>query len=63
MSTIEEAKLREHLYKETLKGIVKGSQNYSDEIKHNVISIIDVGRSPEEICTAGILMAQKRLQQ
>ena len=54
MSTIEEVKLQEHLYKETLKSIVKGSQNYSDEIKHNVISIIDIGRSPEEICTAVI---------
>lgn len=54
MSTIEEAKLQEHLYKETLKGIVRGSQNYSDETKKNVISIIDVERSPEEIRTAVI---------
>ena len=38
MSTIEEVKLQEHLYKETLMGIVRESQNYSDEIKQNVIS-------------------------
>ena len=54
MSTIEEKKLQEHLYKETLKGFVRGSQNYADEVKQNVISIIDAGRSPEEICTAVI---------
>ena len=54
MSTIKEEKLQEHLCKETLKGIVRGSRNYSDEVKQNVISIIDVGRSPEEICTTVI---------
>lgn len=54
MSTIEEEKLQEHLDKETLKGIVKRSRNYSDEVKQNVISIIDAGRSPEDICTAVI---------
>lgn len=46
--------LQEHFYKETLKRIVDNSQNYPDKVKEDVKHIIDLGKSPEEICQ-GIL--------
>ena len=43
-------KLNEHMEKEAMKHIVDNSPNYTHQMKQDLKSIIDAGRSPEEIC-------------
>ena len=38
--------------KEAMKHIVDDSPNYTHQMKQDLKSIIDAGRSPEEICKA-----------
>ena len=45
-------KLNEHMAKEAMKHIVDNSPNYTNQMKQDLKSIIDAGRSPEEICKA-----------
>ena len=45
-------KLNEHMAKEAMKHIVDDSPNYTNQMKQDLKSIIDSGRSPEEICKA-----------
>lgn len=41
---------QEHAFKELLKKIVDNSPYYSEAVKAQVKLIIDVGKSPEDIC-------------
>ena len=43
---------KEHFIKETLKQIVNNSPNYTEQMKQELNSIIDAGKSPEEISKA-----------
>lgn len=43
---------KEHIYKEVIKKTIDSSQNYSEQMKKEMKDIVDVGRSPEEICQA-----------
>lgn len=45
-------KLQEHIYKEALKRIVDNSSNCPDRIKNDIKTIIEAGKSPEEILEA-----------
>ena len=44
--------LKEHVYKELIKKTVDNSPNYSERMKAEMKTIIDEGKSPEEICQA-----------
>ena len=44
--------LKEHVYKELIKKTVHNSPNYSERMKAEMKTIIDEGKSPEEICQA-----------
>ncbi len=46
---MDELKSQEHALKETLKRIVDSSQNRPEWMKAEVKSIIDAGKTPEEI--------------
>ena len=43
---------QEHVIKEILKKIVKESPNYPEDIKRDIIMIIDAGNTAEEIFAA-----------
>ncbi|WP_346663182.1 hypothetical protein [uncultured Merdimonas sp.] len=45
-----EKEIQEHACKELLKKVVDSGQNYSEKMKSDLKGIIDVGKSPEEIC-------------
>lgn len=45
-------KMNEHIAKEAMKNIVESSPNYTNQMKQELKSIIETGRSPVEICTA-----------
>ena len=45
-----EKEMQEHLRKELLKKIVDNGQNYTEKMKSDLKEIIDLGKSPEEIC-------------
>lgn len=45
-------KLNEHMAKNAMKRIVDNSPNYTHQMKQDLKTIIDAGRSPEEICEA-----------
>lgn len=47
-----EKEMQEHLRKELLKKIVDNGQNYTEKMKSDLKEIIDLGKSPEEICEA-----------
>ena len=47
-----EKEIQEHLCKELLKKIVDNGQNYTEKMKSDLKEIIDLGKSPEEICEA-----------
>ena len=47
-----EKEMQEHLYKELLKKIVDNGKNYTEKMKSDLKGIIDLGKSPEEICEA-----------
>lgn len=47
--------LQEHVTKETLKRIVDTSPNYSENVKRDLKTIIDAGKSPEDILQATLL--------
>lgn len=44
--------MKEHMAKEAMKSIVDNSLNYTRQMKQELKSIIEAGRSPEEICKA-----------
>lgn len=44
--------MNEHMAKEAMKSIVDNSLNYTHQMKQELKSIIEAGRSPEEICKA-----------
>ena len=46
-------KIQDHAFKELLKEIVK--RNYPDNVKNDLMAIIDIGETPEEICKATII--------
>lgn len=43
---------QQYLCKELLKKIVDNGQNYTEKMKSDLKEIIDLGKSPEEICEA-----------
>ena len=47
--------IQEHFYKEMLKQVVKNSPNYTEKIKSDLCNIIDIGKTPEDICQAVLL--------
>lgn len=47
-----EKERQEHTVKELLKKIVDESYNYTPKMKDDIKAIIDVGKTPEEICQA-----------
>ena len=47
-----EQEMQEHACKELLKKIVDNGQNYTEKMKSDLKEIIDLGKSPEEICEA-----------
>lgn len=44
--------MQEHVCKELLKKVVDNGQNYTERMKSDLKEIIDLGKSPEEICEA-----------
>ena len=58
-----EKEIQEHLCKELLKKIVDNGQNYTEKMKSDLKEIIDLAKSPEEICEATLAyFAMCRLQ-
>ncbi len=52
-------KIQEHAFKEFLKNIVKSSPVYPNNVKDDLMAIIDLGKNPEEICEKTLIYFSK----